>query len=279
MVYAFYAVNFMLMIALPLILARFIAQRRQIRWGLFGIGALTFVLSQVGHIPFNWLVLQRFEWVPTDNLILLAIFAGLSAGVFEEAARYLTYRFWAKDARTWGTGLMLGAGHGGIEAILLGLLSAWGIIQLAAFQSGNWLEFIPPDLMPTVEAAIVEAFSAPWYRILLGALERLLALCLHLGLSLLVMQGFVRGQRRWLWIAILWHGMIDATAVYAISTWGAYVTEAIVAGMALFSLGIIFWLKTPEPVELEPEPLPEVGPAKPIAINLTADSLEKSRFE
>ncbi len=279
MVYVLYAINFLLMIAMPVILARFIARKRQIRWGLFGIGALSFVLSQVGHIPFNWLVLQRFEWVPIDNLILLAIFAGLSAGVFEEVMRYVAYRFWAKDARTWGGGMMLGAGHGGIEAILFGLLSAWGIIQLVAFQSGNWLELIPADLMPTVEAAIIEAFSAPWYRILLGAFERLSAIILHLSLSLMVMQAFVRGKGWWLWLAILWHGVVDATAVYAISTWGVYVTEAIVGGMALISLGIVFWLKAPEPVEPELDPLPEVGPAQPIALDLTADLLDRSRFE
>ena len=279
MIYALYAINFLLMIAMPLVLARFIAKKRQIGWGLFGIGAATFVLSQIGHIPFNWLVLQRFEWVPVDNLIVLAFFAGLSAGVFEETARYLTYRFWTQNARTWGTGLMLGAGHGGIEAILVGVLGGWGVIQLAALQNGVWLDRVPTEYLPLVEAQITATFSAPWYLILLGALERLLAIILHLSFSLMVMQVFVRRQSRWLWVAILWHAMVDATAVYAISTWGAYVTEAIVGGMALISLGIVFWFKTPEPVEPELGPLPQVGPAQPIALELTADFLDKSRFE
>jgi uncharacterized membrane protein YhfC len=81
---------------------------------------VTFVVSQIGHIPFNWLILERWELVPTDtavlsSLIIFALFLGLSAGVFEEGARYLTYRFWAKEARTWGKGLMLGAGHGALR--------------------------------------------------------------------------------------------------------------------------------------------------------------------
>jgi hypothetical protein len=95
---------------------------------------------------------------------------------------------------------------------------------------------------------------------------------------LLVMQQFVRGQRKWLIIAILWHAFVDALSVYSISNWGVYVTEALVAGTAVISLGIIFWLKTPEPVEVEPAPLPPIGPAAPLEMEIEVDSLENSRY-
>jgi uncharacterized membrane protein YhfC len=277
-IYLFYALNYSLMIVMPLLLARAIKTRRPAGWGLFGIGALTFVLSQVGHIPFNWLILQRLAWVPTDNIVILAVFAGFSAGVFEEGARYLAYRYFARDARTWGKGLMLGAGHGGMEAILLGVLGSLTVIQLALMQNGYLLDLVPPDVMPLVQEQITAVFTAPWYDALLGAVERLFALCIHLSLSLLVMQQFVRGQRRWLIIAILWHAFVDALAVYAVSNWGIYVTEALVAGTAVISLGIIYWLKTPQPVETEPEPLAPVGPAAPLETEVTADSLDSSRY-
>lgn len=277
-IYLFYALNYLLMMAMPVFLARAIKARRPVGWGLFGVGALTFVLSQVGHIPFNWLILQRFAWVPADNIVAVAIFAGLSAGVFEEGMRYVAYRFFAPDARTWGKGLMLGAGHGGIEAILLGVLGGWGILQLALFRQGYLLDLIPPDKMALVQEQITAVFATPWYTVLFGAVERLFALCIHLSLSLLVMQQFVRGQRKWLVIAILWHALVDALAVYAVSNWGVYVTEGLVAGTAVISLGIIYWLKTPEPVEAAPEPLPPVGPAGLLEMEVTADSLDSSRY-
>ena len=277
-IYLFYTLNYSLMIAMPFLLARIIKAKRRVNWGLFGIGALTFVLSQVGHIPFNWLILQQFAWVPVDNIVAVAIFAGLSAGFFEEGTRYLAYRFFAPDARTWGKGLMMGAGHGGIEAILLGVLGGWTVIQLVLIRNGYLLDQIPSDVMPAVQAQITAVFTASWYDALLGAVERLFALCIQVSLSLLVMQQFVRGQRKWLIIAILWHAIIDALAVYAISNWGIYVTEALVAGTAVISLGIIFWLKTPEPVEAEPEPLPPVGPAAPLEMEIGAESLDKSRY-
>jgi uncharacterized membrane protein YhfC len=283
MIYLVFALNFLLMIVMPIILARFIAARRSVSWSLFGIGAVTFVVSQIGHIPFNWLILQRWEVVPTDtavlsSLIIFALFLGLSAGVFEEGARYLTYRFWAKEARTWGKGLMLGAGHGGIEAILLGLSGIINIGALALIQRGMFLDGIPPEQMPLVEQQITAVFSTPLPAILLGAVERLFALCAHLAMSLLVMQVFVRGQIRWLLASILWHTLLNATAVIAITTWNAYVTEAIIGVFALLSVAIIFWLRTPEPVEPELEPLPEMKPLQSQKIEASADQLERSKF-
>ena len=283
MIYVIFALNFLLMIALPIILGRLIARRRGASWALFGMGAVTFVAAQVLHIPFNWLILQKWELLPSDttvfsNLVLLALFAGLSAGVFEEGARYLAYRYWAKEARSWGRGLMLGAGHGGIEAILLGLLGAVNVGALALMQQGMFVDAVPPEQMPLLQEQITAVFSTPLPMILLGAAERLFALCAHLAMSLLVMQVFVRGQARWLWLAIIWHMLLDATAVFAITTWNATVTEALIGVFALLSVGIIFWLRTPEPVEPEIESLPEIKPLEAVGLSEKADMLERSKF-
>ena len=247
------------------------------------MGALTFIFSQVGHIPFNWLVLQRFALIPTDvtvfsNLLIYAAFLGLSSGVFEEGARYLTYRYWATEARTWGKGLMLGAGHGGIEALLLGVLVGVNYAAMAAIHRGAWMPAIPEEQWPLVQAQVTAVFSAPWYAVLLGAVERVFALCLHLAASLLVMQVFVRRQKRWLLASIALHGGANGVVVVTAVTWNAYISELALAVIALLSVGIIFALRTPEPVEPELPPLPAPGPAPVIKIEMTADSLEKSRY-
>jgi hypothetical protein len=59
MTYAILLLNAALMKTMPLLLGRLIAGRRGAGWGLFGIGAATFVASQIGHIPFNWLVVDQ----------------------------------------------------------------------------------------------------------------------------------------------------------------------------------------------------------------------------
>ncbi|MCA9978287.1 MAG: hypothetical protein KC413_21150, partial [Anaerolineales bacterium] len=58
-----------------------------------------------------------------------------------------------------------------------------------------------------------------------------------------------------------------------------YVTELAIGILALLSVGIIFWLRTPEPVEPELEPLPPaISPLSLREIDVTAESLEKSRY-
>ena len=128
MLYLTHALNGLLMIGLPLALGAFLARRLGVGWRLFWIGAVTFVASQVVHLPLNigltrvaaggYLPKPPAEWKLAANAAIL----GLTAGLCEETARYLVYRWWLKSARTWRDGLMFGAGHGGIEAMIFGTL-------------------------------------------------------------------------------------------------------------------------------------------------------------
>ncbi|HEX6386496.1 MAG TPA: YhfC family glutamic-type intramembrane protease, partial [Anaerolineae bacterium] len=170
------------------------------------------------------------------------------------------------------------AGHGGVEAIIVGLLGGINFVALAAMRSGLLLEQIPAEQLPLVEAQIEALFGTPPHLALLGAVERLFALAAHLAMSLMVMQVFTRGRSRWLLAAILWHTLLNAVAVFAVNTWSALVTEALIGVIALLSLGIIFWLRQPEPEEPELEPLPEAGPAEPQELPLTEETLDRSRY-
>lgn len=260
MYYALYSLNVLLMIALPLALATAIARRRPVGWAFFGIGAATFVGSQLFHIPFNSVV-DTAGVLPDPeasrrNLLVVAVFAGLSAGFFEEVARYLAYRFWAKDARSWGGGLMLGAGHGGIEAILLGLVAAVNVGFIFGFQNGYFTGILPEEALPLMQEQATAFFSVPLYQTLLGAAERLFALCIHLSLSLLVMQVFTRGRIYWLLLAIGWHALLDAVAVFSVRTWDVVTTEGLIGVLALLSVGLIWRLYEPPAADEEVE-----GPA------------------
>lgn len=282
MFYPLVTLNVVLMILLPILLAVQIQRWRRPGWGLFGIGAVTFIASQLFHIPFNALV-ERSGLLPNAQqglgLVALALFYGFSAGLFEEIARYITFRRWATTARSWGQGLMLGAGHGGIEAIILGCLGVIQVLNIYLIRSGAIpTDQIPADQLSLINQQIDSLLALPWYNLILGAVERLFALTCHLALSLLVMQCFVRGQRRWLWLAVGWHAFLDAVAVFGLIRFGPLATEGLIALVALLSLAIIFGLRSPEPVESPLEPLPEVGPAGPLNLEITSDTLDNSRY-
>lgn len=283
MVYLLYAMSAVLMLAMPLALGTWLGRRYRANWGLFGVGVVAFAGSQVAHIPFNSYVL-RAGWLPDGSaglveLATIAAFLGLSAGFFEESARYLVYRWWARDARRWVDGMMMGAGHAGIESILLGLSLALNVAALAGILAGRFTGLVPAEQWSLAQAQAEALFSGPLVVALMPALERAFALALHLSLSLLVMQVFVRGERRWWWLAVGWHAVVDAVAVFLVREGGIYSAELAIGVMAVISVWIVRRLRPavverarePEGAVLTPLPALERPP-------LSEEKLDDSRY-
>jgi uncharacterized membrane protein YhfC len=239
-----YPLEAFLMMALPVVLGLFLHHRMALRWRLFTAGALTFIASQIVHIPLligitalfmqNVLPTPPVEWRVPFNAAML----GLLAGLCEEIARWAAYRYFIRTARTWHEALMFGAGHGGVEAFLLGLTVLINFLAYSAMSPAQ-IDALPP----AAQAQIHAVMSAPDFLPLVGALERVFALCIQVSLAVLVLQTFTRGSRLYLAAAIVWHALVDGVAVYASSAWGIGVTEAIVGIMALTSLAMIFALR------------------------------------
>jgi len=243
--------NFSLMIVLPFVLAVYLTRKLKTEWRLFGVGVVTFILSQVFHIPFNtWILTPLMEKLGLSitqsgiRLLIVGLFYGLSAGLFEEIARYVGYRVSIKDERDWKSALMFGAGHGGLESILVGILSLLTLIQLISLQGTDLSTVVEAEYLELARAQVEAYWAAPWHMILLGALERLIAICFHLSATILVLQTFRRNNILWLVLAVGWHTFLDAVAVIASQTWNPYITEGILFVIALLSLGIILRLKS-----------------------------------
>ena len=277
--------NGLLMVLLPVGLGIYLTRRWKMGWRLWFIGAGTFILSQVGHIPFNLvmgLLLNRTPLVqlsPTGQLIFNAVFLGLSAGLFEELSRYAMFRWWAKDARSWRTGILTGAGHGGAEAIIFGLLALLAYVQLAALRGTDLTTLFPADQLALAREQMSAYWSMTWYDSMLGAVERLFTIPVQIAFAVIVLQCFTRRQAFWVWLAVGYHALIDATAVLAVSYVGAYGTEAIVAGFSILSLIIIFLLRRPEPApeDAPAPPAPTTG-FTPKPVEETSENLDNTRF-
>jgi uncharacterized membrane protein YhfC len=253
--------NVLLMVAMPLALGVILVRRSRVEWRIFLFGAGAFIGSQIFHWPFNSYVLspltERLGLPGPDGglpLLLYAIIFGLSAGVFEEVARYLVYRIWMRESRTKWDGLMFGAGHGGIESILFGGLAGFALYQAIAYRNADLSAIVPVDQLDLARAQLEAYWAAPWYAILLSASERLFAICFHLSASLLVLQAFVRRNPVWLALAIGWHTIFDTVAVFTLVTWGAYFMESFIGLLALLSLVIIYvlWRQDGEGQEVPP---------------------------
>jgi uncharacterized membrane protein YhfC len=285
-----YPLNGILMIALPVALGYYLARKFNLPGRIWWIGATTFILSQVGHIPFNAGLTLLFERgilprpSPEWRLYVNACILGLSAGLWEEMARYTVLKWWAKDVRSWRKGIFYGAGHGGIEAIILGVLVLVNFFYTMAIRNIDLTTLVPPDRLDATIAQLDAYWSAPWYAIMLGAVERTFSILLHLSLAVLVLQSFLRHQIRWLFVAILWHALIDGVAVISVSLTNPYTTEVVLGIFAFLSVLILFTLRQPG-FELEEAPgLEEPAPRVPvlnspqIEIPETPENLDGTRF-
>jgi uncharacterized membrane protein YhfC len=284
-----YFLNGFLMIAMPIGLAAFLTHRWKFGWRVWWIGAATFVLSQVGHIPYNWLVsplFNRFGSIslhPTLQLLIKAVFLGLSAGLFEEGARYLVLRFWLKEARSWRNGILFGAGHGGTEAILVGLLALYAAIQIITLSNATpeqLAQLVGADNVALAQSQLAAALSAPWNATLLGALERFFTIPSQIAMAVMVMQAFTRKKFAWLLAAIGYHTLLDGLVVFLQSSLTVYQLEGVVGVFAVVSVAIIFLLRRPEPTT-DVEPAPVSSPAIPAIqpVEETTENLDNSRYQ
>ena len=213
------------MILLPVVAGYFIAKKFKQSFKdfrkLFIAGALTFIASQVLHIPFLYgltaLFLNGILPAPPELWTLFnAILTGLLAGIFEETARYILFKYIMKNSRTWENGITIGLGHGGIEAILLGIITITTLVQMIAMQDPTALSALglPADQLEIAKTQVIAYWAQFPVIPFFGFIERISAICLHIGLSIFVMYSIVRGQPKWFWFAMFWHALVDALAVY-----------------------------------------------------------------
>lgn len=225
------------MIVTPVFLAILLRRYYLSAWILFSIGSLTFILSQLFHLPLNnWLV--GLGLLPGNGIILpgnlpfwrTALILGLTAGLSEELARALSYAFLQKFKPGWmrmSNGVMLGLGHGGIESMLIGgVLTAATISSLLQLSSIdlNTLELSKQQLsllesqLRALEGSSLLAF-APY-------LERLIAISAHIMFSLFVWRAFARNNLRRDWwyilVAIGYHAAVDYAAIWLAVTMEDY---------------------------------------------------------
>lgn len=259
-----FVVQIAVMLAAPVALWLVLRRKLGAPWRLILIGALTFVLSQAVHIPLNFGLTElfQFEWMPKPpeawQVPFNAVVLGLTAGLCEETARWIAYTRVVREARSFPQAVVLGAGHGGIESLLLGLLALSQVLGMAAQRGVTEADLVGLGLTSEQAATAVRQIAVFWatpvYVPLFGAVERLMAMLLHVTLSALVLLAVVR-RRTWLFIAAIgWHATVDAVAVLAMKWWGVGAAEGLLAAMSVASLGILWACrKATPPAEVSAE--------------------------
>ena len=200
-------------VLLPFIFMIILRKKFKIRWLPFILGIGVFlvfalILEQIMHVfvlspePDGTIALvSSSPWL----YVLYGIFA---AGIFEETGRLFAFLLTKKHYRDIDSAVSYGIGHGGFEAaavVGLGMLN--GIILALLINSGS-------DAISALPIAAEDlVVSQPWYMYLVAIMERVIAMSLHIALSVIVFSAVMMKGKWWLYpLAILLHALANTTA-------------------------------------------------------------------
>ena len=214
-------ITVILMIAIPVCF--FICWRRKhreqtkISWLI--AGAAGFVISarmlEVGVHYFCIVADNPVSRFINGNAAAFVLYGITMAGIFEECGRLIILKYILKKDRTRENAVIYGIGHGGIEILTVLLPAMILYLAIAVMFSQGDTEAVLKTLNITEETATaalpsVQAAAAFDYAMMvMNVMERLLAMLIHIGLTIVVYYGVVNAKKLCLPAAILLHMLAD----------------------------------------------------------------------
>ncbi len=248
-----FAISTILIILLPFVLAIALRRRRPVPWLYFIVGVFTFLGAQIVHLLLNEL-LYKVGVLPEEMpkggaLVVTAVVLGLTAALTEELARVVGYKLFPK-ARRFRDGVMMGLGHGGVEAIIVGVLLAAGVSALWNLDSTGFLpQGAAAEDYATLERQL-ELIDQSEFIALAPLVERVIALGAQITFSVLVLTAVARSKWLYLLVAILYHTVLDAVSVLGSSRFeDPWIVELLLFLLILPGLFWLFRQRSSDPVE------------------------------
>lgn len=223
-----FIIAFLVEVGAPVTLAIIAIKRFKVSGWVIFTGVLTFIASQVIHIPLLSgvnLLFPKFVPPQIPNWVY-ALYLGVMAGLCEETARLVGFKILKSKAKNFTSGLALGIGHGGVESVIVGGLVLFSLIS---------------NLTTTSVLQSNQFWAYPWHLPLAGGIERIMAITSHLVMTVFVWKAVASRNYWWYVLAIAYHTALDAVAGYAsLSGMAAWSIEGLVGIFFVAGL-IILW--------------------------------------
>lgn len=214
-------ITVILMIAIPVIF--FIYWRRKhkeqtnIQYLIAGaVGFLVFArVLELGVHYFCIIADNPVSSFMNGSTVAFVLYGIIMAGVFEECGRYIVLKTIMKKNRTRENAVLYGIGHGGIEilAVFLPAMIMYLVVAVvfsqgnvgSALSTLNITEETASAALPSVQTVAVFDYAM----MAMNVIERLLAMLLHIGLTVIVFYGIKNAKKGFLPLAILMHMLMD----------------------------------------------------------------------
>lgn len=210
-------------------------------------GAIGFIVSaRVLELGVHYLCILADNPVSrfiNGNTVIYVVYGTVMAGVFEECGRYIVLKYILKKNRTRENAVLYGIGHGGIEILAVMLPTMITYLTIAIlFSKGNTEEAmtalkITEDTAAAALPSVQAAAAFDWAAMAMNVAERLFAMLVHIGLTVIVFYGVYNTKKSCLPIAILLHMLVDtfpalyqrgALQLWTVEIWAALWTAVIV---------------------------------------------------
>ena len=214
-------ITVILMVAIPVIFFIYwrknYKQQTKISWLI--AGAIGFIVSaRVLELGVHMVCIVTDNPISrfiNGNTIAYVLYGIIMAGVFEECGRYIVLKYIMKKNRTTENAVMYGIGHGGIEILAVLLPALITYLAVAVLFSAGDMENALSTLDITEETvsvalpSIQTAAAFDYGMMAMNVIERLFAMLLHIGLTVVVYYGVVTDKKICLPVAIILHMLMD----------------------------------------------------------------------
>jgi len=201
-------------VLLPVAAAVIIKKKTGASLSSFFVGFLVFFVCYIIALAASLLFSSLIR-----SAVPLLLVSALRAGVVEESGRALAFGLLLKKKDRIADALMYGAGHGGIEVLLILTLTMFSNLVLALMANSGGLETIlasaPEQAEALTDAIGVLAALRPG-DLALGVIERISAMGIHICLSVVVFYAVRKKCVLSFLIAVALHAAVDFSLVFAV---------------------------------------------------------------
>lgn len=181
------------------------------------VGAGTFI---VFALVLESLLHQVMLPIVQGSNVAYIIYGALAAGIFEETGRFAANKLIMKNNYSTKNAIMMGLGHGGIEAIIALGITLIGLAGSAIMVNSQGLEttiaFFSSENATSAEALRAQLESLTSYgfaNMAVGVYERIIAMIFHVCMSVIVYIAASQKGKLWFYpLAVLLHAGLDTFA-------------------------------------------------------------------
>ena len=244
-------------IAIPVGLYLYFRKRHGADRMPFWIGCIIFPVFALGLEQLAYLAMKHWGfWLNVQsNIFAYGAFAGMMAGLFEETGRYFGFAVLLRKKRGKDiNGLMYGAGHGGIEAVLVMSLAMVSNLVFAFSVNAGTAD-------PSMASIAAQLAGIAPVTFLVSIVERIGAVALHISLSVLVWFAVKNKKRFWLFpLAIVLHALVVAVIMsrFVTNIWLIEAAVYLLAGVCAV-LAVIVYKRNSKPAEMAADPAVDIA--------------------